>query len=100
MIELMLTIDPPPVLAICSAASLVPRKTLVWLTAMIRCQPSRPSGVANGTAGDAGIGGQDVGDDYPGTLGREEPGLGFAHAVSATGNDRNLVFQAHGLSPD
>jgi hypothetical protein len=42
MIELMLTIDPPPVFAICSAASLVPRNTLVWLTAMIRCQPSRP----------------------------------------------------------
>ena len=44
MIELMLTIDPPPIFAICSAASLVPRKTLVWLTAMIRCQPSTPSG--------------------------------------------------------
>jgi hypothetical protein len=44
MIELMLTIEPPPVFAICSAASLVPRKTLVWLTAMTRCQPSRPSG--------------------------------------------------------
>src|SRR5712691_7626402 len=43
MMELMLTIDPPPVLAICSAASLVPRKTLVWLTAMIRSQPSSPS---------------------------------------------------------
>jgi hypothetical protein len=35
MIELMLTIDPPPVFAICSAASLVPRNTLVWLTAII-----------------------------------------------------------------
>jgi hypothetical protein len=44
MIELMLTIEPPPVFAICSAANLVPRKTLVWLTAMIRCQPSSPSG--------------------------------------------------------
>ena len=44
LIELMLTIDPPPVLAICSAASLVPRKTLVWFTAMTRCQPSRLSG--------------------------------------------------------
>jgi hypothetical protein len=36
--ELMLTIDPPPVFAICSAASFVPRNTLVWLTAMMRCQ--------------------------------------------------------------
>ena len=44
MIELMLTIEPPPVFAICSAASLVPRKTLVWLTAMMRSQPSSPSG--------------------------------------------------------
>jgi hypothetical protein len=44
MIELMLTIDPPPVFAICSAASLVPRKTLVWLTAMIRCHPFKLSG--------------------------------------------------------
>jgi hypothetical protein len=39
-----LTIEPPPVFDICSAASLVPRKTLVWFTAMIRCQPSSPSG--------------------------------------------------------
>src|SRR3954452_20403783 len=44
MIELILTIEPPPVLAICSAASLVPRKTLVWLTAMMRFHPSNPSG--------------------------------------------------------
>jgi len=44
MIELMSTIDPPDVFAICSAASRVPRKTLVWLTAMIRCHPSKPSG--------------------------------------------------------
>src|SRR5690242_21390749 len=38
IMELMLTIDPPPVFAICSAASFVPRNTLVWLTAMMRCQ--------------------------------------------------------------
>jgi hypothetical protein len=36
MIELMLTIEPLPFLIICSAASLVPRKTLVWLTARRR----------------------------------------------------------------
>src|SRR5271169_4047597 len=41
MIELMLTIDPPPVFAICCAARLVPRKTLVWFTAMIRCHHHR-----------------------------------------------------------
>src|SRR6478752_6826884 len=41
--ELMLMIEPPPVFAICSAASFVPRNTLVWLTAVMRCQPSSPS---------------------------------------------------------
>jgi len=44
MIELMLTIAPPPDFAIASAASLVPRKTLVWLTAMTLFQPSMLSG--------------------------------------------------------
>jgi hypothetical protein len=41
--EPMSTIDPPPVFALCSAASFVPRNTLVWLTAMIRSQPSSRS---------------------------------------------------------
>src|SRR3984893_19294660 len=33
--------QPPPVFAICSGASLVPRKPLVWFTAMTRSQPAR-----------------------------------------------------------
>jgi len=36
--------------------------------------------------------GQDVRDNNFGTLGREEPGLRFAHAMGGAGNNRNLVF--------
>ena len=38
---------------------------------------------------------KDVGDDDLGTLVREKLSLGFAHAVGAAGNYRNLLFQAH-----
>jgi len=40
----MLTIDRPPVFAMGTAASFVPRNTLVWLTAIIRSHPSSRSG--------------------------------------------------------
>ena len=43
MIDEMLTIEPPPVFAISAAARLVPRNTLVALTASSLCQPSSPS---------------------------------------------------------
>ena len=43
MIDEMLTMEPPPVLAISAAASLVPRNTLVAFTASSFCQPCRPS---------------------------------------------------------
>ena len=35
MMEVMLTIDPPPAFAMRPAASFVPRNTLVWLTAIL-----------------------------------------------------------------
>jgi hypothetical protein len=39
-----------------------------------------------------GITCQDIGDNNLGALRREQPRFGFAHAMSATRNDRNFVL--------
>src|SRR6266851_5191923 len=42
-----------------------------------------------------GVISQDVGNHDLGALRGEKPRLGFAHAMSTAGDDRNLVFQTH-----
>jgi hypothetical protein len=51
-------------------------------------------------AGDSlGVAPQDIGDDNLGAFRRKQPRLGFAHAVSAASDDRNLVVQPHDCLP-
>jgi hypothetical protein len=50
---------------------------------------------ANGGGHGFGIASQDIGDNDLGALRREQPRLGFTHAMGAAGDDRNFVLQTH-----
>jgi hypothetical protein len=85
-------IEPPPVFIICSAASFVPRKMLVWVDV---CGHGLSATGANIGGYALSLSFQNIGDNDLCALRCEQARFCFAHAMGTASDDGNFVFQAH-----